>query len=94
MVALAAVLALPPVLALVSGYEGPRHGYDKDKETSVQSYAAAARMGAGILECDMTFTKDKELVCRHSQCDLHTTTTFWRPPRHQVLGTVPAGANN
>lgn len=25
-------------------------------------------------ECDATFTADRELVCRHSQCDLHTTT--------------------
>jgi glycerophosphoryl diester phosphodiesterase len=24
----------------------------------------------------VTFTKDKELVCRHSQCDLHTTTNI------------------
>ena len=32
-------------------------------------------MGAGIVECDVTFTKDKELVCRHAQNDLHTTTT-------------------
>jgi glycerophosphoryl diester phosphodiesterase len=31
----------------------------------------AARQGAGIIECDVTFTKDGELVCRHSQCDLH-----------------------
>ncbi len=38
------------------------------------SYQAAARMGAGIVECDVTFTKDRQLVCRHSQCDLHTTT--------------------
>jgi glycerophosphoryl diester phosphodiesterase len=37
---------------------------------------AAAKMGAGILECDVTFTKDRELVCRHSQCDLHTTTNI------------------
>jgi glycerophosphoryl diester phosphodiesterase len=33
-------------------------------------------MGAGILECDVTFTKDGELVCRHDQCDLHTTTNI------------------
>ncbi len=33
-------------------------------------------MGAGIVECDATFTKDRELVCRHSQCDLHTTTNI------------------
>lgn len=31
-------------------------------------------MGAGVVECDVTFTKDLELVCRHAQCDLHTTT--------------------
>ena len=33
-------------------------------------------MGAGVLECDVTFTKDRELVCRHAQCDLHTTTNI------------------
>jgi glycerophosphoryl diester phosphodiesterase len=33
-------------------------------------------MGAGIVECDVTFTKDGELVCRHSECDLHTTTNI------------------
>ncbi len=43
-------------------------------EHTEESYKAAARMGAGILECDVTFTKDKALVCRHSQCDLHSTT--------------------
>lgn len=45
-------------------------------EHTKESYVAAAKMGAGILECDVTFTKDKELVCRHSQCDLHTTTNI------------------
>ena len=43
-------------------------------EHTVESNTAAARMGAGILECDVTFTADKELVCRHAQNDLHTTT--------------------
>jgi glycerophosphoryl diester phosphodiesterase len=33
-------------------------------------------MGAGIVECDVTFTKDGELVCRHAECDLHTTTNI------------------
>jgi glycerophosphoryl diester phosphodiesterase len=37
-------------------------------------------MGAGIIECDVTFTKDRELVCRHSQCDLHTTTNILTVP--------------
>jgi glycerophosphoryl diester phosphodiesterase len=43
-------------------------------EHTKESYEAAARMGAGIVECDVTFTGDGALVCRHSQCDLHTTT--------------------
>lgn len=43
-------------------------------EHTVESNRAAALQGAGILECDVTFTKDKELVCRHAQNDLHTTT--------------------
>ncbi|WP_428512856.1 glycerophosphodiester phosphodiesterase family protein [Roseovarius sp.] len=43
-------------------------------EHTVEANKAAARMGAGILECDVTFTKDHELVCRHAQNDLHTTT--------------------
>jgi glycerophosphoryl diester phosphodiesterase len=37
-------------------------------------------MGAGIVECDVTFTKDKELVCRHAQNDLHTTTNILATP--------------
>ncbi|MCV0397694.1 MAG: glycerophosphodiester phosphodiesterase [Rhizobiaceae bacterium] len=43
-------------------------------EHTRESYEAAHRMGAGVQECDVTFTKDRELVCRHSQCDLATTT--------------------
>ena len=45
-------------------------------EHTRESYIAAARMGAGIMECDVTFTKDQELVCRHAQNDLHTTTNI------------------
>lgn len=45
-------------------------------EHTKESYEAAAKQGAGIVECDVTFTKDKQLVCRHSQCDLHTTTNI------------------
>ena len=37
-------------------------------------------MGAGVIECDVTFTKDRQLVCRHSQCDLHTTTNILSVP--------------
>lgn len=49
-------------------------------EHTRQSYMAAARMGAGIVECDVTFTKDQELVCRHAQNDLHTTTNILLTP--------------
>lgn len=49
-------------------------------EHTAESYTAAARMGAGIVECDVTFTKDKELVCRHAQNDLHTTTNILATP--------------
>jgi len=45
-------------------------------EHTKESYIAAARMGAGIIECDVTFTKDRQLVCRHAQNDLHTTTNI------------------
>ena len=44
--------------------------------TRKESYEAGARMGAGIVECDVTFTKDGQLVCRHDECDLHTTTNI------------------
>ncbi|UYV39293.1 glycerophosphodiester phosphodiesterase family protein [Rhodobacteraceae bacterium D3-12] len=45
-------------------------------EHTAESYRAAAQMGAGIVECDVTFTSDLELVCRHAQNDLHTTTNI------------------
>jgi glycerophosphoryl diester phosphodiesterase len=52
-------------------------------EHTKESYEAAIRMGAGIVECDVTFTKDRELVCRHSQADLHTTTNILATPLAQ-----------
>ena len=45
-------------------------------EHTQESYEAGARMGAGIVECDVTFTADGALVCRHAQNDLHTTTNI------------------
>jgi glycerophosphoryl diester phosphodiesterase len=45
-------------------------------EHTKEAYDAGARMGAGIVECDVTFTKDGQLVCRHDECDLHTTTNI------------------
>lgn len=73
-------------------------------EHTRESYLAAARMGAGVIECDVTFTRDKQLVCRHSQDDLHTTTdilltplaarctTPFRPARFDAKGSLIAAA--
>jgi glycerophosphoryl diester phosphodiesterase len=49
-------------------------------EHTKESHEAGSRMGAGIQECDVTFTKDGNLVCRHDQCDLHTTTNILTTP--------------
>ena len=64
-------------------------------EHSREGYIAAAEQGAGVIECDVTFTKDLELVCRHSQCDLATTTNILQPLWRQVLGPFrPARKSN
>jgi glycerophosphoryl diester phosphodiesterase len=49
-------------------------------EHTLEAYEAGFRMGAGTLECDVTFTKDLALVCRHSQNDLATTTDILLTP--------------
>jgi glycerophosphoryl diester phosphodiesterase len=58
-------------------------------EHSLESAMAGARMGSGILECDTAFTKDRELVCRHSQCDLHYTTNIVAIPELNEKCTKP-----
>jgi glycerophosphoryl diester phosphodiesterase len=68
------------------GHRGAALGFP---EHTKESYEAAARMGAGIIECDVTFTKDKQLVCRHSQCDLHTTTNILAIPTLAAKCTQP-----
>ncbi len=65
-------------------------------EHTRESYLAAVKMGAGIVECDVTFTKDRELVCRHSQCDLHATTNILDTPlasKCSVPFTPASGGN-
>jgi glycerophosphoryl diester phosphodiesterase len=79
-----------PLKTRLSACTGPFHKTDfsiahrgaplQFPEHSKESYLAAARMGAGVIECDVTFTKDRQLVCRHSQCDLHTTTNILSVP--------------
>ncbi|KAA8651191.1 hypothetical protein EYZ11_009247 [Aspergillus tanneri] len=58
-------------------------------EESHEGMLAGARMGAGIVECDVAFTKDRQLVCRHSQCDLHTTTNILTIPELAAKCSVP-----
>ncbi len=61
----------------------------KYPEHTREGYIAAAKSGAGIIECDVTFTQDGELVCRHSQCDLHTTTNILKTPLAQKCSVPP-----
>ena len=65
-------------------------------EHTVQSNVAAAQMGAGILECDVTFTKDLQLICRHAQNDLHTTTNILTTDLAETCITpfTPASGNS
>ena len=58
-------------------------------EHTREGYVAAANSGAGIIECDVTFTKDKALVCRHSQCDLHSTTNILQTPLASKCSVPP-----
>jgi glycerophosphoryl diester phosphodiesterase len=58
-------------------------------EHTREGVLAAARMGAGIIECDVAFTKDRELVCRHAQCDLHRTTDILAKPDIAAKCTQP-----
>ncbi|KAL4963793.1 glycerophosphodiester phosphodiesterase family protein [Aspergillus stella-maris] len=58
-------------------------------EHSREGLYAGARMGAGVLECDVAFTSDRQLVCRHSQCDLHTTTNILLIPELAEKCTTP-----
>src|SRR3954464_15138260 len=63
-------------------------------EHTKEAYDAGARMGAGIVECDVTFTKDGALVCRHDECDLHTTTNIVDTPLNASCTTPWSGAGS
>lgn len=67
----------PKVTAFSIGHRGAPLMFP---EHTVESNLAAAAMGAGVLECDVTFTADRQLVCRHAQNDLHTTTNILSTP--------------
>jgi len=63
-------------------------------EHTKESYEAGARQGAGIVECDVTFTKDGQLVCRHDECDLHTTTNIVDTPLNASCSVPWSGAGS
>ncbi len=54
-----------------------------------ESYEAAGRMGAGIVECEVVFTKDKEFVCRHVRTDLHARTNVLAIPDLKAKCSAP-----
>ena len=75
---LGACLAEPPRRTAFSiGHRGAGLVFP---EHTLEAYEAAYRMGAGTIECDVTFTKDLALVCRHAQDDLATTTDILLSP--------------
>jgi glycerophosphoryl diester phosphodiesterase len=59
---------------------GHRGAAQQFPEHTKEAYEAGARMGAGIVECDVTFTREGELVCRHAENDLHFTTNILQTP--------------
>ncbi len=66
-------------------------------EHSDVAYRAGALMGAGVVECDVTFTRDGALVCRHSECDLDSTTDIVATDLNQrctVPWTGPVGPDH
>ena len=71
------------------GHRGAPLGYP---EHSREGYVAAAEMGAGLIECDAVPTKDGELVCRHSECDLATTTNILQTPLARKCSQPFSGA--
>jgi len=63
-------------------------------EHTKEAYEAGAHMGAGIVECDVAFTRDGELVCRHAECDLHTTTNIVATPLNAKCSVPWTGAGS
>lgn len=65
----------------VSGFSISHRGAPLEyPEHTREGYVTAAAMASGWMECDIAFTKDSHLVCRHSHCDLHTTTDILVTP--------------
>jgi len=55
---------------------GHRGGALQMPEHTKEAYEAGTRQGAGIVECDVTFTTNGDFVCRHADNDLAFTTNI------------------
>lgn len=58
-----------------------------------ESYQAGLDQGAGVMECDVTFTADKALVCQHDQCQLHKTSNILLTPLAKKCSVPPMFEN-
>jgi glycerophosphoryl diester phosphodiesterase len=58
-------------------------------EHTMEGYQQAINDGAGWIECDTVPTKDMQMVCRHSTCDLASTTNVLSIPSLAAKCTVP-----
>lgn len=58
-------------------------------EHTTEGYVHAMQLGANWIECDIAVTKDMQMVCRHSQCDLSSTTNILQIPTLAAKCTVP-----
>ncbi|KAJ3070324.1 Glycerophosphodiester phosphodiesterase GDPDL3 [Podochytrium sp. JEL0797] len=58
-------------------------------EETIKSLQIAVDSGAGFIECDAAVTKDLQLICRHSVCDLHYTTDILTRPEMAAKCSTP-----
>lgn len=71
-------------IASADGINNIDHGRMPYPPHTLTSYEAALRMGAGMVQCPVTFSKDRKLVCRKEQCDLHYTTDVLSHPDQRL----------
>ncbi len=72
------------LIASADGINNIDHGRMPYPPHTLTSYEAALRMGAGMIQCPVTFSKDRKLVCRKEQCDLHYTTDVLTHPDQRL----------
>ncbi|ORY39592.1 PLC-like phosphodiesterase [Rhizoclosmatium globosum] len=58
-------------------------------EETIKSWQIGVDSGAGFIECDAAVTKDLQLTCRHSTCDLHFTTDILTRPEMVAKCSTP-----